>query len=168
MRRLVLLFGMVVAMVLVGLAAASPPGRYAGTYTDSFTLPAGTFCDFEYSQVFTLTFKVTVFSDGREEHHGNLQWNLTNNATGYTLTETARVNATFSAEDIKWVGVTGKFRDPNGKIVDVHAGRIVYDPLAWPRKPLRFTPNSGAGTLTSETGDPPASVICPALGGNPA
>jgi hypothetical protein len=156
MRRLVLFVGLAAsALVIASFAAAAPPTHTTTTGSGTFTFPAGTLCDFNYQLSFTFTDDITTFSDGRVETHETFQDSNTNSNTGYTLTDTDRINVTLNGDKVKSVGLFWHLRDTDGKLVVVHAGERVVDPSGL----VKFTPNSGPDF---------AAVICPALGGNPA
>jgi hypothetical protein len=159
MKRFVLLGFAVLAAagVLAGAASATPPTRASGTFSGSDSSPAGTFCDFNFSESYTGTYALTFFSDGTVQLHETLQIIHFNVDTGYWLTENNVVNTTFYNDGTaKQVGVDWNLRDANGKIVVVHAGEITFDPDG---NVVTFTPNSGPDA---------ADVLCTALGGNPA
>jgi hypothetical protein len=159
MKRLILLgFAVLAAVgVVAGTASAAAPTHRSGTFAGSDSAPAGTFCDFNFSESYTGTFDATFFSDGTILLHETLQISHVNADTGYTLTENNVINQTFYNDGTaKQVGVEWNLRDANGRIVVVHAGQITYDADG---NVARFTPNSGPDA---------AAVLCTALGGNPA
>jgi hypothetical protein len=79
--------------------------------------------------------------------------------TGYTLTETVRTHFVFDAarQTVMLTGQNWRLRDPEGKIVVVHSGNLLFD--LEQGELVRVTPNFGPDF---------AEVLCPALGGSPA
>jgi hypothetical protein len=140
--------------VLVPIAAAAAPEHFTESFEDSFTVPAGELCDFNYGQAFSGTDDVTIFDD-RVQVHETLTVAHTNLDTNYTLTEHDRLFFTFRADSEKDVGIFWHLRDPNGKMVVVQAGQLRFDETGL----IKVTPNLNPDF---------AAVICTALGGNPA
>jgi hypothetical protein len=155
-RRLLLALtlGALAIGVLVPVAAAAAPERFTDSFEDTFVVPAGELCDFEYSQAFSGTDVVTIFED-RVQVQETLTVAHTNVDTGYTLTENDRLFFTFGVGSEKDVGLFWHLRDPSGKMVVVQAGQIRFD-------------ESGLVSVTPNLNPDFAAVICPALGGNPA
>jgi hypothetical protein len=155
-RRLVLALtlGVLATGLLVPVAAAAPPERFTESFADTFVVPAGELCDFTYSQTFSGTDDVTIFSD-RVQIQETLTVAHTNLDTGVTLTENDRLFFTFAEGSEKDVGVFWHLRDANGKMVVVQAGQLRFDETGL----IKVTPN-----LNPDFAD----VICHALGGNPA
>jgi len=135
-------------------------------FSGAFDVPAGYLCDFNYQQTYSGLDTFTVFYDATTggytvqvlEQGTDTNTNLD---TGASLTESISYHYTFYA-DGGWMqaGVVWQLRAPDGQLVVMHAGQIVF---------------SFDGTVTSFTPNAPptdpatfAAVICPALGGNPA
>ncbi len=145
------------ALVLAAVATAGAPTHVSRTRSAVLVYPAGTACDFTYSQTYSIVVDLTFFTDGTVHIHLDSTLAHTNTDTRYTLTEEDHYNVTFSADGgEKDVGLLWHLRDASGKLVVVHAGQIRLDSQG---NLVEFTPNSGPDF---------AAVICPALGGNPA
>ena len=155
-RRLLLALtlGTLVTGVLAPVAAASAPERFTESFEGSHFIPAGELCDFDYAQTFSGTDEVAIYAD-RVQVHETLTVTHTNVDTNYTLTENDIINFTFAEDSEMHVGVFWHLRDPSGKMVVVQAGQLRFDETGL----IKFTPNLNPDF---------ASVICPALGGNPA
>jgi len=155
-RRLVLALtlGTLATGFLVPVAIAAQPEHFTESFADSFVIPAGELCDFNYSQTFSGTDSVTIFGD-RVQVQETLTVAHTNLDTDYTLTENDRLFFTFAEGSEKDVGVFWHLRDANGKMVVVQAGQVRFDETGL----VKVTPN-----LNPDFAD----VICHALGGNPA
>ena len=155
-RRLLLALtlGALATGVLVPVAAAAAPERFTESFEDSFVVPAGEICDFEYAQAFSGTDHVTIFGD-RVQVQETLTVAHTNVDTDYTLTEHDRIFFTFREDSEKHVGIFWHLRDASGKMVVVQAGQLRFDETGL----IKFTPNLNPDF---------AAVICPALGGSPA
>jgi hypothetical protein len=158
-------FTLAIALILlsVGTAAASKPTHVRVTTTGTFDAAAGTLCDFDYHQEFTVVENAIVFGDPADPtrviDHLTEYVTHTNVATGYTLHEVDHVTATTDLV----AGVqrqTGNFwhlRDASGHVVVVQSGQLVFDTATGLL--LKRTPNI----------DPSfAGVICAALGGAPS
>jgi len=145
------------ALSLTAVASASAPTKTTTTDSETFDFPAGTLCDFHYQQEFSEVVTQTVFSDGRVHTRFDTSVVHTNLDSGYTLTEEDHYSF-LDLTDVRYrnVGLFWHLRDPSGKLVLVHAGTVWFDSLF---NVIKITPNAG--------GDLP-SVVCPALGGNPA
>ena len=157
-RRLLsaLALAVLTATLVVPVASAAKPTKATQSFAGNASLPAGTVCDFDYSQTYAGTDEITYFAD-RTEVHEKLTVVHMNVGTGYTLTESDQINYTFYQDGSqKLTGVFWHLRDSNGKVVVVHSGQVTYDPVG---NIVKFTPNSSPDF---------AAVICPALGGNPA
>ena len=156
-RRLLLALtmGALATWVLAPVAAAGAPERFTESFEGSNFAPAGELCDFDYSQTFSGTDEVTIFSDGRVQVHETLAVAHTNVDSDYTLTENDRSSSRSMLTSEKDVGVFWHLRDSSGKLVVVQAGQLRFDETGL----IKFTPN-----LNPDFAD----VICHALGGNPA
>jgi hypothetical protein len=156
-RRLLLALslGALATGVLAPVASAAPPEHFTETFEGTNVEAEGDLCDFEYSQTFSGTDEVTIFSDGRVQVHETLTVSHTNVDTNYTLTENDRLFFTFKADSEKDVGIFWHLRDANGKMVVVQAGQLRFDETGL----IKFTPNLNPDF---------AGVVCPALGGSPA
>jgi hypothetical protein len=139
---------------VVPIAAAAAPERFTESFEGTFVVPDGELCDFEYSQTFSGTDDITIFSD-RVQIQETLTVAHTNVETNYTLTESDRLFFTFAEGSEKDVGIFWHLRDASGKMVLVQAGQLRFDETGL----IKFTPNINPDF---------AAVICPALGGNPA
>jgi hypothetical protein len=104
-----------------------------------------------------MTTNSLVFPDGRQIDQGVINAAHTNVDTGFTLTETDYFSLHFSAGQIKEAGIQWHLRTPDGKLIVVHAGNIVFSDTTG--DVVSFTPNTSPDF---------AAVICPALGGHPA
>jgi hypothetical protein len=144
-------------------AFADSPVHEMDEFSGEELLPAGTVCDFNYLQTFTLGINAIIFGDpadpSRSIEHASFTVTHTNLDTGYTLTEKGIVTIQISAEDArqKEVGVPWHLRDLSGKLVVHHAGQMLLDTDTG--EILKVTANLSPGF---------AEVICPALGGAPA
>lgn len=123
-------------------------------------------CDFPYVQRFWGWFGITVVGDPNEPTMevlagGQLYVTHTNAKTGFTLTEQAIWTDVYfyEAGRILEAGLYWHLRGPDGKLVLVQAGKVVYD-LDY--NVITYTPNRALG-LPGEL----AAIICPALGGAP-
>ncbi len=134
-------------------AWADGPQHVTSTATFDFTVPAGAICDFAFRNVGTVSDDRIIFPD-RTIDHSVVHVAHTNVATGFTLTETD-LGTQFTAADgqTKLVGIEWHLRTPEGKIVVVHAGQLVFSATG---EILKVTPNIDPSR---------AAVICPALGG---
>jgi hypothetical protein len=150
-----LALGATVTAFVVPVASATPPG--AEPFSGSWLLHAGQMCDFEYLQEFSGTDVVTVLNDGRVQIHEEMTVTHTNLDTDYVLTETDHANLLFMPDGSQRQTVVWfHLRDPNGKLVVLQAGQALFDA------------DFNLIKVTGNLGDDFASVICPALGGNPA
>jgi hypothetical protein len=136
-------------------AWAGGPQHVTSTISGELTVPAGKLCDFRYHNAFTATDKAIIFPDKMIEHvvinatHKNVD-------TGFTLTETDHFTLITAAGQTKEAGVQWHLRTADGKIVVVHAGKIVFSSTG---DVLSFTPNTSPDF---------GAVVCPALGGHTA
>ena len=162
MRKTILVAG-VAALVLLAMSAGTASADHAGHFTFSFSdqhfFPAGTQCDFNFQDTFT------VDGNGTFNPNGTAPLNLTeyvthtNLDTGYSLSEVDHFQslAVINSGQGLTAGVYWHLRDPSGKLVLVQAGHVTFDQTGV----TSFTPNSGADQTT-------AQILCPLLGGNPA
>lgn len=164
--RLVFLAVMVGGWVLAASPAnADQPVHVKFTVGPSvFDAPAGTVCDFNYHQEFTITRNAKRFFDDqgklvrieRQDDGFVLHQNVD---TGLTLTERAHTSFHFDLITLE-LRVTGNWwhlRDADGSIVLVGSGAYQVDLVTG--EIIDETPHVGANF---------ASTICPALGGAPA
>jgi hypothetical protein len=133
------------------------------TFSNSFSAPAGTLCDFNYQLDVTVVDTVVAFGDPNNPERTVLietEYNThTNLDTGYTLSEVDQIVFQFDASDatFKEVGLFWHLRNADGKIVVVQAGQALFNTDTG--ELLKVTPNFNPDF---------AAVICPALGGQPA
>ena len=146
----------VLAPVTASTAAWADDPRYVTIPVENNEItPAGKLCDFTYQNLLTGTDREAIFPDKTIDH---LTFHAThiNKDTGFTLTETDHFTMITAAGQIKEAGVHWPLRAADGKIVVVHAGKLVFTPTF---VAISFTPNTNPDF---------AAVVCPALGGNPA
>lgn len=151
------LAALVLALNYSSVAAASPPTHLTFSGDEENPKPAGTLCDFNYTVRFHFTLDITIFSDGRERWQWTLPATHINLDSGYSLTETSRYTTIYYSDHEKSAGLFFQLRDPDGRMVVVHAGQLYLSDTQ-----VKFTPNSG-GSGAPEF----AAVVCPALGGHP-
>jgi hypothetical protein len=169
-RARLLLIAIVGGLVFLQAApawAATPPDREPLSFTDSFTSPAGTLCDFTLVDTVDIEgFVITYFnSEGepiREFSYVAATVTHTNVDTGATLVERLPESSqTNFVENIgQTVGLQWNLVDENGKKVLVVAGRVQY--TLEPFEVLSITPRVEQYFFDY------AGVICPLLGGSPA
>jgi len=162
MRRLSLLisFGLlIVALEATAASAARPTHILKQTFSDSFSAPAGTLCDFNFSQSFTIVDTGVFFDDDSFVLSETAYVTNTNVDTGYTLTEVVHntLHLDTSKGTFKQAGLFVQLRDASGKLVVVQAGQLLRD--AETGELLKVTPAVNPDF---------AGLICPALGGQPA
>ena len=133
-------------------AWADGPQHVTSTMSGEETIPAGELCDFTYHNAFTATDNAIMFPDKTIEHIV-VNATHTNMDTGFVLTETDHFTLITAAGQTKEAGVQWHLRTPDGKIVVVHAGNIVFSSTG---DVLSFTPNTSPDF---------GAVVCPALGG---
>jgi len=118
---------------VAGSAAARADGpRYVtSTTTGDFVFPAGTICDFDFHNVFTVTDRTAVFPDKMIDHIVS-QAADTNLATGLTLTDGPDHTTMVTAADgqMKFVGLAFHFRAASGKLVASMPGSWCSPPQA--------------------------------------
>ena len=147
----------VLAPVAASTAAwADGPQHVRSTFSAEETHPAGQLCDFTYHNEFTITINAVIFPDGTEIDQDVIHATHTNVDTGFVLTETDYFSDQFRAGQEKVVGIQWHLRTPDGKLIVVHAGNLVFSSTG---DVVSFTPNTNPDF---------AAVICPALGGQPA
>jgi hypothetical protein len=162
MRRLALIITFGLLTILLGGTAASaaqPTHILKQTFSDTFSAPAGELCDFNFSQSFTIVDTGVFLDNGSFRISETAYVTNTNVDTGYTLTEVVHYALKLDESDgrIKQAGLLVQLRDASGKLVVVQAGQLVFDT------------ETGELLKASPAVDPDfASVICPALGGQPA
>ncbi len=138
-------------------AWADGPQHVRSTFSSEETVAAGQLCDFTYHNDFTLITNAVIFPDGTEIDQDVIQATHTNVDTGFKLTETDYFSLQFRAGQVKEAGIQWHLRTPDGKLIVVHAGNIVFSDTTG--DVVSFTPNTNPDF---------AAVICPALGGQPA
>jgi len=162
MRRLALIITFGLLIIPLGGTAASaaqPTHILKQTFSDTFSAPAGELCDFNFSQSFTIVDTGVFLDNGSFRISETAYVTNTNVDTGYTLTEVVHYALKLDESDgrIKQAGLLVQLRDASGKLVVVQAGQLVFDT------------ETGELLKASPAVDPDfASVICPALGGQPA
>jgi hypothetical protein len=168
MRRPIL-FAAVVALALVMLV---PPAGAGGPQATHVKIPFDAtwvslvgaedqLCDFDYRQHAWGWYNLITVGEGpsMEVLAGGVVFVTHENLSDpYVLTErTTYADIYFNeTERILEAGLYWHLRGPDGKIVEVEAGRVIYD-LDY--SVLTYTPNR---SMTF------AEIICPALGGAPA
>lgn len=162
MKRLLSILSLALAVAALATTGASAGTNPHFTFTivePPFTLPAGTFCDFNYGESATGTGTQVNLDDSRAVAHITVNVTHVNEDTGYTLTERdeATGNVNFLTGHLIEVGLMWNLRDASGNLVVIQAGEIVID--ANTGEVVSFTPNTNPDA---------AAVICPALGGSPA
>ena len=162
MRRLALIISFGLLIVALGAAAASaakPTHILKETFSDSFSAPAGSLCDFNFSQSFTLVDTGVFFDDDSFVISETAYVTNTNDDTDFSLTEVVHntLHLDTSKGRFKQAGLFVQLRDPSGKLVVVQAGQLLRD--AETGELVKVTPAVNPDF---------AGVICPALGGQPA
>jgi hypothetical protein len=164
MRRSVMAGAVLTAGTVLGVltpvagstaAWAGGPQHVKSTSSGEMTFPAGTICDFNYNNAFTASDNAVIFPDKTIDYI-DLSVTHTNLDTGYTLTEVDHYSETVTAGQTKDVGVVWHLRNPDGKLVVVQGGQLVFSAAG---DVVKFTPAINPDF---------AAVICPALGGHPA
>ena len=153
-------FGLlIVALSASAASAAKPTHILKETFSDSFSAPAGTLCDFDFSQSFTIVDTGVFFDDESFVLSETAHVTNTNVDSGYTLAEVVHYTLQFRASGarIKQAGLIVHLRDASGKLVVVQAGQLVFD-----------TETGELLKVTPAVNPDFAGVICPALGGQPA
>jgi hypothetical protein len=162
-RLLIMALATVLGGTLVAAANAKGPAHFRDTFSDSFLIPAGERCDFDYRISFTLRFHEIVYGDlddpDRIISHETAFVSHTNLETGYTLTEVDRTIGHIDVQNGvgKLTGIIWKLRTPEGKLVFTQMGQIIF---TFEGEELKRTPHM----------QPPdvAPIVCGLLGGNAA
>ena len=105
-------FALVCGLAAFALGTAVAPAAFADSplhekdeFSDVESLPAGTVCDFDYVQTFTVRFNTIIFGDpadpSRLIDHVGFTITHTNADTGFALTEKGIVTVQISAEDAR-------------------------------------------------------------------
>ena len=136
-------------------ASAASPQHVKSTFPFVNTQPTGTFCDFNYGEVATVSVDAIIFAN-RETDHIAFTDTHTNLDTGFSLTETGDFTMFTTAGQTKTVGIFWHLRNADGKLVVVQAGQLVISPAG---EIVKVTPDVNPDN---------SAVICPALGGKPA
>jgi hypothetical protein len=165
MRRLTLIISFGLLIVALGATAgtagtaAKPTHILKESFSDSFSAPAGTLCDFNFSQSFTIVDTGVFFDDESFVISETAYVTNTNVDTGYALTEVVHntLHLDTSKGTFKQAGLFVQLRDASGKLVVVQAGQLVFNIETG--ELLKVTPAVNPDF---------AGVICPALGGQPA
>jgi hypothetical protein len=144
-------------------ASAAQVTHEKSSFSGQFVIPGGAFCDFTLEEIFTIHDNSVIFGDPdnpdkvitqekQEVTHVNLD-------AGYALSEVDHEVLVFDASAARFetIGLVWHLRDPDGKIVVVQAGLMVIDTNTG--ELIKVTPHFNPDAAT---------VICPALGGNPA
>jgi hypothetical protein len=153
-------FGLlIVALSASAASAAKPTHILKETFSDSFSAPAGTLCNFNFSQSFMIVDTGVFFDDESFVLSETAHVTNTNVDSGYTLAEVVHYTLQFRASGarIKQAGLIVHLRDPSGKLVAVQAGQLVID-----------TETGELLKVTPAVNPDFAGLICPALGGRPA
>ena len=159
----VLLGALASAIAFAATTAAADPTHQKYSLPETFTVPAGQLCDFDYYLTIDSDLNVIIFGDPSNPteviEHDTQSVTHTNLDTGASLSEVDHFTLEFNAgeEREKQVGLIWHLRDASGKLVVVGAGEALVDTSTG--ELLKFTPNFKPDF---------AGVICPALGGAPA
>ena len=157
---LVCVAAVVLLALAVGTARADPASHFKFSFSGVTTHPAGTFCDFNEQETFTVLLNgAFVPVSGLNPVEVTVHATHTNLDTGYSLTDTAHFQslAVINSGQGLTAGIYYHLKDPSGKTVLVKAGNVTFDQTGL----TSFTPNSGADQTA-------AQIICPALGGSPS
>jgi hypothetical protein len=126
-------------------------------------MPAGEFCDVDVRLDLVYADRSTVFGDPADPDRvivrarGTVSY--TNLSTGATATDDGRFVFTIENGGTLFTlrGLHAKLRDGDGRLVDVAAGRVVFDDTTG--ELVSFTPNTALDY---------AAVVCEMLGAEPA
>ena len=168
MHRFTLVLG--VAFAVAALAATTASANTVQRFVVSTGVvvrpfAAGTLCDFNEQETFTIDVNDEVMYDNagnniRIVDHQTQYVTHTNLDTGYTLTEVDHFTNFYYPPDtqtfFRTSGIVWHLRDASGHIVAVHAGTATYNFI------------TGESTFTPNFPQDGAAVLCPALGGHPA
>jgi hypothetical protein len=160
MGAMLITLGLFVFMA-ASTASATRPLHERSSFSASFDLPAGEFCDFAYHQEGTAYSNALIWGDlenpTKVTDHQTQYVTHTNVDTGASLTEVDHITFFFNARTArqKTVGLFWHLRNSAGKIVVVHAGQWVIDTNTG--ETVKITPNFNPDV---------AAVVCPALGGH--
>jgi hypothetical protein len=155
------LSGMAVALALAmtaGSASANGAFHNRFSFPGEMDFPAGTLCDFNSNETFTVVVDFTATSNGASTTvltesitHNNLD-------TGYSLSEVDHftIESPPGSSTVIQAGIFWHLRDASGNNVLVRAGEATFDASTGQ---LISTPNSAQEQTF-------AQVICPALGGS--
>jgi hypothetical protein len=158
------LCGLTVALALAmtaGFASAASAVHNRFSFPGEMDFPAGTLCDFNSNETFTVVVDFTATANGASTTvltesitHNNLD-------TGYSLTEVDHftIESAPGSSTVINAGIFWHLRDASGHNVLVRAGEATFD--ASTGQLISYTPNSAQDQAF-------AQVICPALGGSPA
>jgi len=153
--------GATLLALAVGTARADSPVHNRFSFPGGMDFPAGTLCDFNSNETFTVVGEFTGLPNGGSTTvltesitHNNLD-------TGLRLTEVDHVTIETPPNSSRTIqaGIFWHLRDASGNNVLVQAGEMTFD--ANTGQLISFTPNSAGNQAF-------AQIICPALGGNPA
>jgi len=165
MKRMLLAISVAAAALLAltaGTARADPATHFTFSFSGQNVNPAGTACDFNEQETFTINGIVTLTPDGQRGTATFTEYfTHTDLDTGYSLSEVDHVTATTQLVRGTFmdVGIFFHLRDASGKNVLVKAGALTVD--ATTGEFLSFTPNSGWDETAGQ-------ILCPLLGGSPA
>jgi hypothetical protein len=150
-----------VLALATGTARADMGGNhFTFAYSGVNTYPAGTMCDFNEQDMFTVDGQgIFVPDTGWNPVHLTVNVTHTNLDSGYFLTEVDHYQslAVINSGTGRSAGLFWHLRDPSGNLVLVKAGELTFDDTGI----TGFTPNSAADQTASQ-------ILCPLLGGNPA
>lgn len=136
-------------------AWADGPQHVKSTFPFVNTQPAGTFCNFNYGEVATVSLNAIISADSETDHIAFTDTH-TNLDTGFSLTETGDFTVFTTAGQTKTIGIVWHLRNADGQLVVHQAGQLVISAAG---EILKVTPDVNPDN---------AAVICPALGGQPA
>src|SRR5215470_17265237 len=145
MKRLLLAVSMAAAVVLAmtaGTARADQGGlHFKFNFSDQNTYLAGTQCDFNYQDTFTVVVN-GVFVPTNSVNPVELTEYVThtNLDTGYSLSEVDHILTFASSSTSMTAGIFWNLRDSGGKLVLVKAGEATFDLTTG--ELISYTPNS--------------------------
>ena len=145
-------------------ASADPPQHSEGAFSESVTLAAGELCDVAVRQDVDYTDRSTTFGDPADPDRvivrAKVRFTYTNLGTGETVTDDGRFVFTIDSASGQLTvrGVGGQMRDGNGRLIEISAGRTVFD---WETfEVISATPNSDTPDYDT--------LVCTNLGAQPA